>query len=236
MLNLLCIPLLCLVSIFACKAPSERETHQNPTATDSSSNEVEHTAPAYVKKALRSLTVVGDFNGDGTQDTLKSGFYATDGQSYIEEPELPSDLTWDSMIVWFDKQHIQSVVKSTQPKLDTLAFVNSFGLYCLINLGDLNGDKSDELALVNDRLDMTRLNQCYVYSHCSGKWQLMKTFEINEDAFDFIGDEQPAFKLISGYLEPRGKKWFYKDALEEAVDSEAELGQMKELRIERCKR
>ncbi|TNE78840.1 MAG: hypothetical protein EP332_13100 [Bacteroidetes bacterium] len=235
MKNYFSLLLLVPALLLACKAPSEPEASQETNPVNSQQSEVNQEAPRYKTKELRSLKVVGDFDGDGVRDSLETGFYSVDSKTYLDKIAMPEDIEWDSIMVWFDQQNLSTVVKSANTKMDSIEFVSSFGLYCLINLGDLNGDKGDELALVNDRLDMSRLNSCQVYSYCNGKWKVLTEFGVHEDAFDFIGDEQPVFKLISGHLEPRGKKWFYKDYNKQEFESQDSVGQMFELRVKPCK-
>ena len=70
---------------------------------------------------------------------------------------------------------------------------------------------------------------------CNDKWTLVKKINIHENSFYYAtGEEQPVFNEIEGYLEKRNGKWFYLDFFE-VWDTEEEVGQMKPLKIEKCK-
>jgi hypothetical protein len=99
---------------------------------------------------------------------------------------------------------------------DTLYLGEAQGLYCLINIGDNNSDGKDEIAIVVDLLDYSRVNICRIYTLCNNKWIVLKQFTINEDAFnDLTGDKASIFNEIRGYLEKQKGKWHYRDLLED---------------------
>ena len=72
----------------------------------------------------------------------------------------------------------------------------------MINLGDLNKDKKDEIALVVDVPDYSQLNTCHIYSLCNNQWTEIKRFSIHEGAFTFgKGEDAHNFEEIRGFLE-----------------------------------
>lgn len=85
------------------------------------------------------------------------------------------------------------------------------GLYCLINIGDNNKDKKDEIAFVIDYNNFTNITPCYIYALCNNKWKKLKEFKIHENVFIVEGDSVPTYKQINGFLEYRKNSWFYMD-------------------------
>jgi hypothetical protein len=120
-------------------------------------------------------------------------------------------------------------------KTDTLHLGTAHGLYCLINIGDNNADGKDEIALVIDRLDFSRVNSCQIYSICNNKWTLLKQFSIHEGSFDFTTDKAPKFDNIKDFLEKQNGKWVYKDYLQDDYERLEDVGKMMTLKLDRCK-
>ena len=150
---------------------------------------------------LNKLFVVGDFDGDGVQDTVFQHNYSRFKKTEIVWSPEPSQNEWDVVIKWF-YDHDADVYLSLNGK-DTLHLGAAQGLYCLINTGDNNADGKDEIAFVIDYLDFSRINSCKIYSFCNGQWALLKQFEVYEDAFDLISDAMPTFDCITDHLEKR---------------------------------
>lgn len=117
---------------------------------------------------------------------------------------------------------------------DTLQIGVAQGLYCLINLGDLNADGKEEIALVVDHLDFSGVNQCEIYSYCSNQWTLLKRFSIHEEAFIYMTENALRFDAIKGYLEKRDGRWMYLDYEKALVSDEAD-SKMMPLKVDLCK-
>ena len=107
------------------------------------------------------------------------------------------------------------------------------GLYCLINIGDINSDGKDEIALVIDYLDWSSVNSCKIYTLCNNKWTLLQQFAIHEMAFDFEGGQSPIFSDIKGYLEKHRGRWLYLDYLDD-MNEETERLKMQPLILDKC--
>ncbi|MGV3461270.1 MAG: hypothetical protein ACO1N9_12535 [Flavobacterium sp.] len=179
----------------------------------------------------KKLSVEGDFLGNGYNYILTAAVTNKSGLDVANVPD-PYKTEWDSVLNYYNKHRLQVRVTINMIKgIDELIFDNAMGLYCLINVGDLNGDKRDEIALVPDRLDYSRHNYCAIYSLCDSGWKQLFEFSVHEDAFDYIGENQPILHNIPGALENRGDKWWYYDYLEMEYESEEEVGKMKPLVI-----
>lgn len=178
-----------------------------------------------------TLSITGDFDGDGKQDTLTQFLVDSIGKPV---KRIPDQKTWEETVAYFSKQGYYTVILMNHSKNNTIKFGNAQSLYCLINIGDLNNDKRDEIALVPDLMDFSRANSCRIYSLCSSGWKELFTFNVHEDSFDYTGTEPPAFTNIPGALEYKNNAWYYMDYLEMDYKSAEEVGQMQKLAIGKC--
>jgi len=209
-------------------------TAKNQTVSDS-----EISTEGIEFRKLRKLFVVGDFDGDGIIDTLFQHNYSWLTKTEIDSFPYQEDL--GVLIRWFDSQESDLYLILNKSNTDTLHFGGGqiFGLYCLINIGDINSDGKDEIALVIDYLDWSNLNSCLIYTLCDNKWTLLKRFNIHEGQFEFYEDETPidyqSIKEIRGYLEKHNGEWHYLDYLEYMAKETEEDMEMKPLKLEKCK-
>lgn len=164
---------------------------------------------------LKKLFVTGDFYGNGTIDTIFQHSY-----SFLNKMEIDSVPNyffkesedwydgWFKLLKWFGEQEIETLLTL---QTDTLHIGYSYGLYCLLNIGDVNNDGKDEIAFVADWFDMTNVNSCQIYTICNHEWTLLKEFSIHELlAFSYKkGEPEPHFTEIKGFLEKRDGKWFF---------------------------
>lgn len=114
---------------------------------------------------LNKLFVVGDFDGDGKQDTTFQHNYSRLTRAEIENSADPFQNEYDTVIKWFYEQDTDLYLRINKTKHDTLHLGTAQGLYCLINIGDNNADGKDEIAFVIDFLDFSRVNSCKIYSN-----------------------------------------------------------------------
>lgn len=180
----------------------------------------------------QTLSINGDFDGDGIQDTLTP--FLADSTGNTVKNMLDQE-TWEETVAYFGKQGYYTTIALNHGKNGMLKFGNAQGLYCLINIGDLNKDNRDEIALVPDLMDFSRANSCRIYSLCSSEWKELFTFNVHEDAFDYTGDTPPLFTNIPGALEYRNNKWYYLDYLEMDYETAEKVGKMKALKVPKCK-
>ena len=141
---------------------------------------------------LQKKIVIGDFDGDNKQDTVVQHIFSRKYNTELDSiPIFPENDYFESVADWFYDQEADLYLIF---KNDTLHFGTAYGFYCLINLGDLNGDKKDEIALSVDYFDYSAINSCKIYTICNGNWALLKHFPIHESTFDFTSDTVPVFK------------------------------------------
>jgi len=218
--------LMLLIVLFSCNQNSRKKAG-NTAASDTLNTTIKF-------NKLEKLFVIGDFDGNGKQDTIFQHNYSKQTKTEIEKSPDPFENDWDIVEKWFYSQKADLYLTINKPNPDTLHLGTAQGFYCLINIGDTNGDRKDEIALVIDKLDMSRVNSCEIYSLCNEKWTLLKQFGIHEDSFDFSTNKKPIFNVIKGYLEKQNGKWFYKDYLEQSYDNEEEVGKMRQLKLAKC--
>jgi len=203
---------------------------------DSIDNSVLKTADDKIKlHKLKKLFVVGDFDGDEKKDTIFQHNYSKLSKTEIDNSADPFQNEWNTVVNWFYYQNADLYLTLNKNNQDTLHFGTAQGLYCLINIGDNNADGKDEIALVIDYLDFSRVNSCKIYSLCKDKWKLLKQFGVHEDAFNFTTNKAPLFDNIKDYLEKQNDKWVYKDYSQVGYDKQENVGKMLSLKLNRCK-
>lgn len=213
------------LGLFSCK-------DQNEKSLDKTS--VPKTIADEIKlHKLDKLFVPGDFEGDGNQDTLIQYNYSRRTKSEIEFSADPFQNEWDSVEKWFYDQEADLYLTINKSNQDTLHLGTAQGLYCLMNIGDNNADGKDEIAIVIDYLDVSRVNNCKIYSLCKGKWALLKNFDVYEESFDFSGNEPPVFNEIKGFLENKNGRWYYMDYHQE-YERQEDVGKMMPLKVDKC--
>lgn len=215
------------LGLFGCK--------EQPEKTAGNSSVVPANAGDGVKlHTLKKLFARGDFDGDGREDTVYQHNYSRRTKTEIDNSPDPFQNEWDTVVKWFFDHESDVYLTIHKNGQDTLRLGPAQGLYCLINIGDINADGKDEIALVIDYLDFSNVNSCKIYSVCNNKWTLLKQFGVHEDAFNFTADKAPNFDSIKGYLEKQNDTWVYSDYSQD-YDSGKEVGEMLALKLDRCK-
>jgi hypothetical protein len=83
-----------------------------------------------------------------------------------------------------------------------------FGILRIINLGEVDGVKGDEIALIVDWADWSNLSSCKVYSYRSYDWIKLLTFDVHETTFY---DNDPREGEIDEIIEKYEDGWVYKE-------------------------
>ena len=173
--------------------------------------------------------VVGNFDGKDLKDTILLHYYSHTYKTEIYEIPMSSDNDWEDIIDWFYKLYEVEVYLTYQQ--DTLFLGAVYGLYCLLNIGDVNSDGKDEIAFVVNWLDYSNINSCKIYSMCNSRWKLLKEFTIHESAFE-LPNTETVYILpgIKGYLEQTDGSWMY----DEYDVSQENDNNMKILHLNKC--
>ena len=217
----ICILLLCFALIGCQRDAGNKANHSGNRQVQSSLMKFHE---------LRKLSVIGDFDGDGAVDSVFQGIRSGVTRLEIENSPDPFQNEWDSVAQWFYDQNADVYLVMNRNIQDTLRLGVAQGLYCLINVGDLNADGTDEVAFAVDVCDFSNVNSCSIYSICNGRWSKLKSFGINEIAFAYT-DEMPRFTSVKGYLENHKGVWMYSDANNDEPDAQT----MKRLIVDNCK-
>ncbi len=160
----------------------------------------------------------GDFNGDGNEDILYQD--NIDGKG-ISIDSFPSHHEHDIDLIYeFFNQQSSNVTLTLlgEKGTDTLKLGIGLGLNYLNNLGDLNGDGQEEIALVVDYCDYSSVNSCQIYSLCGNRWEELFSFGIHENAFYYDDEDDFLEHEIPQFLEQKGNKWFFKDYYDDVLE------------------
>lgn len=214
------------IILFACSSTNEKieENPANQNPTDD----------GIILKKFESLSITGDFDGDKKLDTITqhigSKYKKSDFDSIVDSYKNH----WEIVENWHFNRGTDLRITINNSEFEDIHLGTSQGLYCLINIGDNNFDKKDEIALVVDQLDASSLNSCKIFSICNGKWELLKEFGVNEDSFNYTDRKQKVFSEIKNYLEYKNNNWFYKDYLTTEFINEDTTVQMEKLKVDKC--
>jgi len=183
--------------------------------------------------------VYGDFDGNGVTDTLSERLMKMNKRRFIKSVPDPEYNLWESVVDYCNRNYIASVLVTSGVAADTIYFSGGLGTFVILNVGDINKDGADDLALVWNLLDFSNLNICQVYSLCGSQWEVVKAFGINEHAFSWrTGDRKDsiaAHSQITDWLEKRKGVWKYRDYEKWAIaETEEEANKMHVLRGKRC--
>lgn len=211
------------LGLFSCNSQVKKSVDDSTTPKTSSDKIRLH--------KLEKLFITGDFDGDKKQDTIYQHTFSRLTKTEIENSADPFQNDWDTVVKWFYDQDANVYLTTNKTDQDTLNLGTAQGLYCLLNIGDNNADGMDEIAFVVDYLDLSNLNSCKIYSLCTGKWTILKQFNVHEGSFEFTPDKVPIFENIKGFLEKHNGKWTYREYLEDDRES---ADKMLPLKLDRC--
>ena len=124
--------------------------------------------------------IYGDFDGNGTIDTLKEYYNSEKTQKPLAKHYSHLN-TFEALQDYIAAQNPYTFLASEKQNIDTFKLIKdaqSYGLLYLKNEGDLNGDGNDEISYVLDWLDYSALNTCYIASYKNKTWQILYEFEI----------------------------------------------------------
>jgi hypothetical protein len=164
----------------------------------------------------KRMKVTGDFNGDGKIDTLYERYISQltgreTNKEYSHDVEIDG---MDFLFCWqkltFEKKPlVQLVSKDPAIKIFNVESDGAqAGFDYLKNVGDLNGDSTDEIAFYIYDVDMSSLNSCSLATYKKGKWKTIKYWNISE--MDFYHRENEKV-LDPIYIKKNDGRVYYKD-------------------------
>ena len=198
--------------------------------------------PIYDKRHI----IIGTFSDSSKIDTLKESYistltnretcnsydipnYNTPEVTTTVEECIEDDFIMDTSIALIANAKPRLILKSSNPKIKPL-FLNKAGedyvtgIAYLINVGDVNSDNKDDIAVVNSTIKYGgATSTCKIFSYKSDKWKELLSFIIYEIPYE----KKNATRKIPGFLERKNGKWYYRDYSWEGLDSERRLLKIK---------
>lgn len=144
------------------------------------------------------MEVTGDFDGDGIQDTLIEKYISiVTGKETNKDYDFSDSELGNECCDWLDyKQRwiVEQVplvrLASKNPAIRSFDIESGGaqnGIDYLKNVGDLNGDGTDEIVYYIYDVDYSSMNSCALATYKNGKWKEVHHWDISEN--DFIYNE-----------------------------------------------
>ena len=170
--------------------------------------------------------ITGNFYNKKDIDTIETFLFSTTKNIKIDFVPNNELWEWDEVMEWYNKNGIDLFLKS---KTDTVNLGTAEGLLYMQDLGDVNFDGKNEIAIVADWVDFSNVNSLKIYTICNDKFTLLKSFTINEMWF-YGSDDLP----VSDFWVQKNGKWYYKDYFDWSLEDE-EVTPMQPLKLDKCK-
>jgi hypothetical protein len=141
------------------------------------------------------FVITGDFDGNGTTDTLQEHYVR---QSSNEEiPKGIAGFDYDALAERAYRENPRCYIASTGTIRDTL-FVGdgTLGVAFLRNEGDLDGNGTDEISYVIDQPDWSSINHCSVMTLKATGWEKLFWFEIREWQLPSLPGQNKSYGLF----------------------------------------
>jgi hypothetical protein len=167
----------------------------------------------------KRMKVIGDFNGDGAQDTLYEQYISRlTGEETNKDYDFTGSELGDECCDWLDYK--QKWIQEKDPLVRLVSLnpsikpfnvewgdvQNGFGY--LQNVGDLNQDSTDEIVYYIYDVDMSNTNSAALATYKNGKWKEVHHWEIMEQDFWHTEGEP---KPNPVYVKREGNRVFCKE-------------------------
>jgi hypothetical protein len=166
---------------------------------------------------LEKTYVTGDFDGDGIIDTLfERNISQLTGEEIVRIPMKPGGDFYDD-VDFMNQQKSKLFMSWNKTNRDTLHLEHGFNLLLCLNLGDVNKDGNDELALMVNDFGISSVENCRIFSYCQNQWkELLKFSVFASDAY--LNANFNAYQVNKGFLYKEGENWYYYDFYESLID------------------
>ena len=170
-----------LMTLLSCNS-SNPDTEKNPAPFDSTGIK---TSTQVSNPVLQDrLMILGDFDGDGQQDSLRESYLNQQGKESVklfdgsnqdnQIEKVTANKGICRLLGYFGNHKSDSFLVTKDPR--------QTGLIWLSNEGNLDSVPGDEIAYVIDWADYSGMNTCFVMSWRPKKgWTNILSFTINEN-------------------------------------------------------
>lgn len=148
---------------------------------------------------LEKEVIIGDFDGDGTIESLQETFISLLDSSSIPKYYFETQETFEKKQKEIYDLKPNLTLSSSNPKIEELLLSKHkriLGTAWLKNEGDLNNDGNDEISVVIDWADWSSVNHCMIYTFKDEKWNELLKFQIHD--WEFIENNFNGFIINLG--------------------------------------
>lgn len=135
--------------------------------------------------------LIGDFNGDNVQDTLYERFIDNETSDEINKFFENLDLMDHCCI----DRDVKAFFECSNPKIKAFPIPSEVGLLFAETIGDIDGNGTDEIGLVNYNTDVSSVSRYYIYTY-DGDWKSIYDFEVRDWEFPAL----PGYNPIYGFF------------------------------------
>ena len=132
------------------------------------------------------ISVVGDFDGDSQPDTLQEAYINKNTKEEIEKINFDNCESRDCVDKFLETNNPGSYL-FVKSRGDTI-FLSydkedypTFGITGLLNIGNIDENKGDELAIIIGWADYVSVTKCEIWTFNPDKWKKLKDFHIHEE-------------------------------------------------------
>ena len=143
--------------------------------------------------------LTGDFDGDGTQDTLYEKYISQltgkeTNKNYDFSGDLGEGVDWlFYWQIWIGEKKILLKMVGNKPEIKPW-IVDENGLHdgflYLKNVGDLNQDSTDEIVYILNNIDFSNGSTGVLVTYKNGKWKAITSWNITEHDFQYDPEKQ----------------------------------------------
>jgi hypothetical protein len=146
------------------------------------------------------FVITGDFDGDHVIDTIKERFI--DNKTGFETNKFFENLELlDYQVYDVKKRSVNAFLETIlRNKKDTLSAIGKLGVSWLENIGDIDGNGTDEIGMVHYHPDMSSVNTFRIYTFNNGSWEFFYGFPIRDWELPALPESHTAYGLL-GALE-----------------------------------